>query len=414
MPRVAKSKKSDDSNNSVSDEVVAPVAKSKRCKSSKAKAKKIEVVEEQQPKAAIVVPKKKVEEVVEQRESEDEKDEPSVVEYVPEGSVITEQSAPLRGIPRSEMINADTSHTNKDFFAETPKGFLIKGLVDVLTPPLTRVSFKIDKEGIHVRQKDKANMILFDVDLKRGNFRLYRCNKPVKISVNLKQVQKRLKNIKKKESISIYIDPAKKGILTFIVRPEGARKTARFERINVTFEEENFDDIDLPPLDGYQYPMVIDAPDFQRIKKLTTENKMITTTMQKNNYLCFGGGKADSDDIVFGELLNEPEEYEEDDKKDDAKDGVYKGIYTAQFYSSILSYLIKFPCLCTQMQIFAPSIDHYPIRIAINLTQGNITLGTAQAFVKDVQQIQYEESLRRQQEAVVVPVPKAKSKKVKV
>src|SRR5208282_3028966 len=94
---------------------------------------------------------------------------------------------------------------NKIFHAEISKGFIIKVLIDTLVAgTLQRGCFKIDQDGIKLRQSDQGNTILYDVDLSRKNLKNYICNRPQTISVNLKHMQGLLKNVKKKDSLSVY------------------------------------------------------------------------------------------------------------------------------------------------------------------------------------------------------------------
>jgi hypothetical protein len=95
---------------------------------------------------------------------------------------------------------------------------------------------------------------------------------------------------------------------------------------------------------------------------------------------------------------------------DTLETGEIKGLFEAQYYSSILTKLVKLPGLCTQMQFYAPAVPRFPLRIEVNAGQGGFTLGTIQVFVKDINQITYEESLRSEESLVNVSTPKGKGK----
>jgi hypothetical protein len=265
--------------------------------------------------------------------------------------------------------------------------------------------------------------------------------------------------VKKKDSISLFIDSDKLGKLGIMIRPEGARKTSRFETNYIVYQEEkNYELIDLP--DGkYKHPMVIDASDFQKIKRLTTVGKTINVVMQKNNYLAFScdAGDVYSSELGFGELLDDPEsdnedseddaeaedeendtedadaeaEDEENDTEDadaeaeeEEKEGAeeeegydslvtnIRGLYEASFYASILNLLVKLPGLCTQMQFYSPTIPHFPLKIKMNAGQSGTTLGEIEVYIKDIPQITYEESIRQENETVAVTAKgKTKTKK---
>jgi hypothetical protein len=368
---------------------------------------------------------------------------------------------------------------NKLFYAEAAKGYILKVMVDSLTGPLQRVYINLDEEGFKIRQSDSGNTILYDINLPRKNFKGFRCVRKITISVNLKHMQGLLRNVKKKDSIAMYIDPTKLGKFFIMIRPEGARKNVRFETNSIVYQEEKDFKLEDLPDGGYKYPMVIEATDFQKIKRLTTIGKVIGVVIQNNNYLSFkcDAGVVFDSELGFGELLEDPFDEEDqqqssvkvqkcskcscgkspkncwcecdvcgeylcdcectckkckeylcdcvcvydrdkvEDHTEDKPDGGYDslddgeipGLFEAQYYSSILTKLVKLPGLCTQMQFYAPTIPRYPLRIEVNAGQGGFTLGTIQVFIKDVEQIEYEQSLENQN--VIVTKTKGKSKK---
>lgn len=288
------------------------------------------------------------------------------------------------------------SANGKIFYAEASKGFIIKAVVDILVGTLQRGSFTLDENGISLRQINQKNTILFDISLRRENFRKYKCKNPMTISINLKHLQKRLKNVKKKDSLTFYIeeDGEVKSQLGITLRPEGgSKKTARFETSHVVYQEEkNNEQPELP--DGeYGFPMVIESSDFQKIKSLISVGKVINIKIQKDNFISLksdAGGVYDSE-IGFGEIEDDSEEEKKSKKKT-----APKGMYEAQFYSDMFNQLVKLPSLCTQIQFYAPHIAQFPLKLQMNASQGGCTLGIVQVFVKDVQQINFEVSAQEE------------------
>lgn len=365
------------------------------------------------------------------------------------------------------------SAKNKLFYAEASKGYILKVLIDTLCGPLQRGYIIIDKDGLRMRQADSGNTVLYDIDLPRKNFKGFRCTRPITISVNLKHMQGLLRNVKKKDSIAMFIDPTKPEKFYITIRPEGAaRSKTRFETNSIVYQEEKaYKILDLPD-GGYKYPMVIEAADFQKIKRMTTIGKIISVVIQQNNYLSFKCDAAvvfDSE-LGFGELCeeldNDDEEGNEKSKKKSSKtaactcgkspskcwceckecgeylcdcwceceecgeylcdcacekasdgdgydsldDGELPGLFKAQYYSSILNKLVKLPGLCTQMQFYAPNVAQFPLKIEVNAGQGGATLGTIKVFVKDVEQIAYEETIKNENETVITSAKKSKTK----
>lgn len=347
----------------------------------------------------------------------------------------------------------------KLFYGEASKGYILKVTIDTLCGPLQRGVFVIDKDGIRLRQPDTGNTVLYDINFARKHFKGYKCVKPLAISVNLKHMQNLLRNVKKKDSLALFIDPNYPEKFFITIRPEGARKNTRFETNSVVYQEEkNYKMLD-SPIGGYAYPMVIEAADFQKIKRLTSIGKIINVKIQKDNYLSFkcDAGVVFDSELGFGELRTleeaEPDENtsrekkckvcketekncycecktcgeylcdcscvcedcnewlcdcscerkkeEENDGYDEVDNEEIPGLFEAQYYSHILTKLVKLPGLCTQMQFYAPSVMGFPLRIEVNAGQGGFTLGTIQVFIKDVAQISYEESLKSEEDVLI-------------
>lgn len=316
---------------------------------------------------------------------------------------------------------------NKIFHAEISKGFIIKVLIDTLVAgTLQRGCFKIDQDGIKLRQSDQGNTILYDVDLSRKNLKNYICNRPQTISVNLKHMQGLLKNVKKKDSLSIYIDPDTIGTLTISIRQD--RENNRLEVNRIAYQEERSHIFTNLPEGGYSYPMVISAADFQKIKRLTSIAKTITIKMQSNRYLSFGSdaGVVFDSELTFGEMLetetsthsdsdsdSEIENYNEEEiswytdgdmSEEEDQPGTQTeslAVFTSHYYSSILNKLVKLPGMCSQMQIYAPQIPHYPLLIEVSAGQGGYLLGDVKVFIKDVSQITYEASMTNESDIIV-------------
>jgi hypothetical protein len=326
------------------------------------------------------------------------------------------------------------------FYGEASKGFIVKVMIDTLCGSLQRGYFSIDKTGVRLRQADPGCTILYDIDLPRKNFKGFKCSRPLVISVNLKHMQGLLRNVKKKDSIAMFIDKKYPEKFFITIRPEGNRRNTRFETNSIVYQEEK----DYKPqesLEGcYGFPMVIEAADFQKIKRLTTIGKMINVVIQKDNYLSFkcDAGIIYDSNLGFGELQNlnnerctcdeDPEYCECVCDNDDC--GEYlcdcycecdkcneylcdctcesdKKVFSAQYYSHILTTLVKLPGLYTQMQFYAPNIQRFPLKIEVNAGQGGYTFGTIRVFIKDVEQISQEESMKNEEE-IIKPV---KSKK---
>ena len=299
--------------------------------------------------------------------------------------------------------------SSTSFSCEIYKGYILKICVDALASTLLRGCFTLSKKGVFLREMDSNSTVMFDISYPRENFRNYKCGKSQTISLNLKHFQKLLRNVKKKDNIILFIDKEKPGQLGIYIRPEGVRKGApsRFETNYIVYKEEKgYKRLKMPKYE-YSLPMVIDSTDFQKIKRFTTGGKLITIKIQGSHYIMFrsDAGEVYSSELGFGELVSEDpdsdeeeDEPEEDEEEDDEEreEGVdSREIYESQFYSTTISTLIKLPGLTSALQFYAPiGKARIPLKVRMNASQGNSTLGTVQVFIKNVDVIAYEATLR--------------------
>ena len=295
------------------------------------------------------------------------------------------------------------------FYGEVVKGYIIKTLVDVLVGSFNRTPFSITKKGIYIRDCDKNRSILFNIELNREKFIKYKCEQDIFFSANVKHIQRLIRNLKKKDSLILGIRKKTPEILCIMICP--ARKSAntnyRSETADIRIQEEsNPSPPDLPDSQVYKFPYVIDASEFQKVKRISSVAKIIKVIIQGDNYLGFicdkeiystalhfgdppsldDGGSSSSDD-------SEPESScdSESFKSEDSLSSPF--LYQGEFNSSLFNHLVKLPGLCTQMQFYAPTEDLFPLRIRMEAG----LLGTVEVYIKDIKTLEYDEDLVRQQ-----------------
>ncbi|RLI50339.1 hypothetical protein DRO61_03975 [Candidatus Bathyarchaeota archaeon] len=337
-----------------------------------------------------------------------------------------------------------TTRRGKIFYADAAKGYTIKVLIDVLAGSLSRTSIRLKNKGIFIKDADCKKHMLFYISLLREKFRNFRCSKEMIFSLNLKHLQKMVRNVKKKDSMILFIEKSKPDKLGISIRPEGGatRRSSRTETMYITIQKDSNDiveDFRLPEIhetdEGdevkvYGHPMVIEAPDFQKIKKFSSIGKEVMVKMQRSNYISFycDSGEIYSDELSFGETHNtldsesdtddseydsedsgieseelthesegegesedesgEREDESSEDYSDDDSDEIPE-LYQAEFFMSTFSLLVKLPGLCSQMEFYAPRVECYPLKIGMNAG----FLGDIKIFIKDIHQIAFEESL---------------------
>ena len=194
-----------------------------------------------------------------------------------------------------------------------------------------------------------------------------------------------------------------------------ARKTDntnyRSETADIRIQEEsNPSPPDLPDSQVYKFPYVIDASEFQKVKRISSVAKIIKVIIQGDNYLGFICDKEIySTALHFGDPPSREEDdssssNDEDSETDSQEDSeIFEGddtliatsshIYKGEFNSSLFNHLVKLPGLCTQMQFYAPTEDLFPLRIRMEAG----LLGTVEVYIKDIKTLEYDEEIVRQQ-----------------
>jgi len=150
---------------------------------------------------------------------------------------------------------------NYALYIKTADAESIKILLELLSSSTPNLFLEVTNEGIFSKILDKDKIIgshlLFDVRLFARNFSFYHVQSPIKISINIKQLSKMMKIIKKKLSITLFIDAATPSKMSIDV---GGTIT----HVNVQYDVLNFD-IDLP--EEYPFFYVISSDKFYRLCK---------------------------------------------------------------------------------------------------------------------------------------------------
>ena len=307
------------------------------------------------------------------------------------------------------------------FFAKVAKGYIPKTTFDVLATSMSRITLRLTKEGIFIREFDTDDIrfshILWDVSWPRERFEVYRCVKDYVVTLNAKHLQRMLRNVKKKDSLSFFISNNDETQLGITIQPIGTQSggpAARSETVYLNIHALRDAPIpDLPEIyidekgsecQAYGFPMVIGTTDFQKIKKMTGAVKTLNVKIQRSNYISFFTGDVAvmSSILAFGELSMHPDDNadlldfwtdEECSDKDDSSDeklktdgerNAHPGLYEKSFAMSLFAPLVKLPGLAAQMAFYAPKLEQFPLKINIHASSG---LGEITVFVKDQKQI---------------------------
>lgn len=254
------------------------------------------------------------------------------------------------------------------FKAKTKEGFILKVLGELLQNTLKFAPFRFTENGIFLRQADQKREQLIDISFNKENFVIYKCSKNINFIVNAYNFYKMLKNIKKKDSVTIFITEEKPDMLGITVeQTDENNKITTYIKITTNIVE----DIGLP--EGYSNPIIMNHKEFQKMKNLQNISQQILIE-SKPGYIKFfcDGGELYTREIIIGE--EDDDEYEEKEVQ----------LYKQNFYTHHLTLLTKCAGLSGNVQIFTH--EDLPLKIKMNL--GNI--GELIVYIKSKEMIEEE------------------------
>lgn len=247
------------------------------------------------------------------------------------------------------------------FFCKTSEGYIIKTLAELLQNNIKNGCFILSRKGIILRMTDSNKKILIDIDMQADNFTQYKYkpNSTMSIGLNFSHFYKMVKNIKKKDSVVLFIEEEKQTELGIKVIPkEKNRVTTSFVKI------QNLQSLDIELPDGYTNSIIVPSNEYTKmIKDLNNIGGNTINISSSNNIIKFScnSNGVYSRDIMFGES-------EEDDEKENV---------SQEFETEQLTRISKVSGLSTQIQIYqSPNL---PILLKSNI--GN--LGKIFVYLKD-------------------------------
>lgn len=256
---------------------------------------------------------------------------------------------------------ASTSSTsNSLFYCKTSEGYIIKTLAELLQNNVKNGCFLLSRKGIIFRMTDSNKKILIDFDLQAENFIQFKFkgSGTISIGLNFSHFYRMVKNIKKKDSVVLFIEEENGGELGIRVIPkEKNRVTNSFVKI------QNLQSLEIELPDGYGGPIIVPSNEYVKmIKDLNSMGGNTICISSNSNIIKFGcnSNGVYSRDIVFG------------DNEDDEKIEI-----TQDFETEQLMRISKVAGLSTQLQLFQS--NDLPILFKSNV--GN--LGKISVYLKD-------------------------------
>jgi proliferating cell nuclear antigen PCNA len=253
------------------------------------------------------------------------------------------------------------SSANCIFYAKTTEGFIIKNLAELLQNNMKCGCFIINKNGISFRMSDTTDRVLIEFSLLAENFTQYKFRGQTQsMGLNLSHFYKMVKNIKKKDSIVLFIEEDREDHLGIKVIP---KEKNRIITSHIKIQNLQSLDVDLPPLERYFSPKIIPSSDYMKMLKdlgsLGGENITVSSHASSTKFSSDANGVY-SRNIVFGE------ENEDEDE-----------LLSQEFETEQLTRNSKIACLSSQIQAFQG--EESPLLLKSNI--GNI--GKISVFIKD-------------------------------
>ena len=229
------------------------------------------------------------------------------------------------------------------FKAQTPEGYAMKLLSELLQNNLRDACFEIDAKGVSLRMNDTHDTICVDLYLNGAKMQkyIYKHSKPkMLVGISLIHFHKMLKTVKKKDSIMLFIDDENPTELCIQVIPkENTRVTTSRIKIH---NPQQIQIEDIPQ--GYDNPINVPSAEYQKmIKELnslnTPNNNSVISVSAKGfqiKFSCDASGVF-SRSVVLGEQEQDDEDIVE---------------YEADFDADKLSRITKIAGLSTNMQIY--------------------------------------------------------------
>lgn len=267
------------------------------------------------------------------------------------------------------------------FYAKTSEGWVMKIISDHLkTCVKTNGRFCISEHGIALRQESEDGHVFHEMELRRddGGFdRGYEFNHNCNLykGMKLSELQRAVKNVKKKDAIEMYIKKSDPTSMYFIVHSVEQRET---NRVNIFDTERVTDAADTK---AYDHPMIIQSVSFQKmIKKVQsmTDHK-VRIRIQGSHYASFfADADSLSDSLTEYGTLREGVPY-----------------YEESLYISDLKKIVKMTSMSKIVKVYAPLVAKYPAKFSTKA--GN--LGDVHVYIKDAAFIEAENVMSESEEA---------------
>jgi len=256
------------------------------------------------------------------------------------------------------------------FYANTTtEAFIFKNLIEVLQNSLTDVCFNFTPTAIELTTPDNEiqTNIWMNLTLHKQQFEYWHCDTYLNVGVNLQHLNKMIKSIKKKDSLTIYITKERPNQFS-IKRVTTIGESRKPDISHINIQSLQLVASDFPS--GYTRYHEIATADFQKaVKEMASLSS--TIIVQSNEKQLTMRFKIDG---LCGKVAELDQDPSEGGHEYDLDNVVYD--FEKTYSSKILGQFIKLPGLNTKMKVYAEPRKNLKIEIDV----GN--LGTLAVYIR--------------------------------
>lgn len=254
-------------------------------------------------------------------------------------------------------------------FVKTKEGYTIKVIAELLQNYVKDGCFIITQKGIELvgtDSKTKEGTKLIHMELFKKNFIKYICPETsLRIGLNLSHFYKMLKSIKKKDTLTLFIDKEDPLHLGIEIHQNGdINGTKSYVRIT------QVQPVNYQHIEGYNESITTTSKEFLKLKQLNKISKTLIATATRNKIEFF----SDKEEmyarkVTFGDNDNDEENEEMDENFDDEE-------YKQTFSTEDIIQLVKIGGLSPTIQIYAT--NDLPLKFEFTAS----SLGIVQVHIK--------------------------------
>jgi proliferating cell nuclear antigen len=255
------------------------------------------------------------------------------------------------------------------FYGYTVEAYVFKNLIEVLQNNLKDVCFVFTRDGIYLDAVDDLNQICVDLKMSAQKFEQWHCVRTVNVGINLQQLYKIIKSIKKKDVLTLYITHDKPTQLSIKKAPSSGAKNPDVSHLTI----QSLQMMETSHPSDYTKPHCINTADFQKaIKEMAALSK--TINIRGNETLLTLSFSIDG---LYGKQV----ELDQEPTEEELLEGEIAYEFDEAYVSKTLSQFIKLSGLNGKMRVFAEGGS--PLKLDIDVG----SLGTLSVLIKSRSQM---------------------------